>query len=244
MDLWEHGADVTMVQRSETLVVRSETFFSRSKYTQAVADSSVTTADLDLAGASIPYQVMREQMKSVWSQIANDDREYYCRLVDAGFLLTFGEDQAGLEMMYMYRGSGYYIDVGATELVVKGLVKLKSGVTIQRINGRGMVLSDGTEIEADLIVFATGFQSMSTWVSKLISSDMAVKVGECWGLGSGTKYDPGPWEGELRNMWKPTACAGLWFHGGGLTQSRLYSRFLAMQLKARMEKIPISVYGA
>ncbi|GIS67654.1 MAG: hypothetical protein CM1200mP6_07220 [Anaerolineaceae bacterium] len=39
MDLWEHGADVTMVQRSETLVVRSETFFSRSKYTQAVSDS-------------------------------------------------------------------------------------------------------------------------------------------------------------------------------------------------------------
>ena len=242
MNLWEQGADVTMVQRSETLVVRSETFFSRSKYTQAVADSGVTTADLDLAGASIPYQLMREQMRSVWSQIANDDREYYRRLVDAGFLLTFGEDQTGLEMMYMYRGSGYYIDVGATELVVEGLVKLRSGVTIQRIEDRGMVLSDDTKIEADLIVFATGFQSMASWVSKLISSDMAVKVGECWGLGSGTKYDPGPWEGELRNMWKPTACAGLWFHGGGLTQSRLYSRFLAMQLKARMEKISISVY--
>lgn len=243
MDLWEHGADVTMVQRSETLVVRSETFFSRSKYTQAVSDSGVTTADLDLDGASIPYQVMREQMRSVWSQIANDDHEYYRRLVDAGFLLTFGEDQTGLEMMYMYRGSGYYIDVGATELIVKGLVELRSGVTIKRIEDRGMVLNDGTKIEADLIVFATGFQSMSTWVSKLISSDMAVKVGECWGLGSGTKYDPGPWEGELRNMWKPTACAGLWFHGGGLTQSRLYSRFLAMQLKARMEKIPTPVYG-
>ena len=102
MDLWEHGADVTMVQRSETLVVRSETFFSRSKYTQAVSDSGVTTADLDLDGASIPYQVMREQMRSVWSQIANDDHEYYRRLVDAGFLLTFGEDQTGLEMMYMF----------------------------------------------------------------------------------------------------------------------------------------------
>ena len=182
-------------------------------------------------------------MRSVWSEIANDDHEYYRRLVDAGFLLTFGEDQTGLEMMYMYRGSGYYIDVGATELIVKGLVELRSGVTIKRIEDRGMVLNDGTKIEADLIVFATGFQSMSTWVSKLISSDMAVKVGECWGLGSGTKYDPGPWEGELRNMWKPTACTGLWFHGGGLTQSRLYSRFLAMQLKARMEKIPTPVYG-
>jgi putative flavoprotein involved in K+ transport len=243
MDLWEHGADVTMVQRSETLVVRSETFFSHSKYTQAAADSEVTTADLDLMGASIPYQIMREQMRSAWSEIANSDRDYYDSLVDAGFLLTFGEDNTGLEMMYMYRGSGYYIDVGATELLVAGLVKLRSGVTIQYIEGRVMMLSDGTKIEADLIVFATGYQPMSTWVSKLISPEMADKIGECWGLGSDTKYDPGPWEGELRNMWKPTACAGLWFHGGGLTQSRLYSRFLAMQLKARMENIPTPVYS-
>ena len=243
MDLWEHGADVTMVQRSETLVVRSETFFSHSKYTEAIADSGLTTADLDLIGAAIPYQVMREQMKNVWLQIANEDRDYYRSLVNAGFLLTFGEDQTGLEMMYMYRGSGYYIDVGATELIVSGLVKLKSGVTVETVDECGMVLSDGSKIEADLIVFATGYQPMSTWVSKLISPEMAVKVGECWGLGSGTKYDPGPWEGELRNMWKPTACAGLWFHGGGLTQSRLYSRFLAMQLKARMENIPTPVYS-
>jgi putative flavoprotein involved in K+ transport len=54
--------------------------------------------------------------------------------------------------------------------------------------------------------------------------------------------DPGPWEGELRNMWKPTAQAGLWFHGGNLAQSRFYSRYLALQLKGRYEKLPMSVY--
>jgi putative flavoprotein involved in K+ transport len=64
-----------------------------------------------------------------------------------------------------------------------------------------------------------------------------------WGLGSGTTQDPGPWEGELRNMWKPTQQENLWFHGGNLHQSRHYSLFLALQLKARYEGIPTPVYG-
>ena len=45
--------------------------------------------------------------------------------------------------------------------------------------------------------------------------------------------DPGPWTGELRNMWKPTNVDGLWFHGGNLAQCRHYSKFLSLQLAAR-----------
>ena len=194
-------------------------------------------------GASVPYQVIRDQMKSDWVQIAKEDSEYYRRLIDAGFALTFGDDDSGLEMMYMYRGSGYYIDVGATELIVRGAVKLRSGVSVKSILEDGMILSDNSKVDADLIVFATGYRPISSLVSKIISPEVATKVGQCWGLGSGTKYDPGPWEGELRNMWKPTDQDGLWFHGGGLTQSRLYSRFLAIQLKARMENIPTPLYS-
>ena len=55
--------------------------------------------------------------------------------------------------------------------------------------------------------------------------------------------DPGPWEGELRNMWKPTQVPQLWIHGGNLHQSRHYSQFLALQLKARMEGLETPVYG-
>ena len=57
------------------------------------------------------------------------------------------------------------------------------------------------------------------------------------GLGSDTTKDPGPWEGEQRNMWKPTQQDALWMHGGNLHQSRHYSQFLALQIKARMEGI-------
>ena len=105
------------------------------------------------------------------------------------------------------------------------------------------MLSDNTEVEADLVVYATGYGSMNEWAAKLISREVADKVGKCWGLGSDTNKDPGPWERELRNMWKPTQQQALWFHGGNLHQSRHYSLVLALQLKARMEGIPIHVYG-
>jgi cation diffusion facilitator CzcD-associated flavoprotein CzcO len=44
-------------------------------------------------------------------------------------------------------------------------------------------------------------------------------------------------------MWKPTQQPGLWFHGGNLHQSRHYSLYLALQLKARHEGIPTPCTG-
>ena len=112
-------------------------------------------------------------------------------------------------------------------MIIDGRIRLKSSVSWA----------------ADLIVYATGYGSMSEWAAKLISPEVAARVGKVWGLGSGTKNDPGPWEGELRNMWKPTRQPALWFHGGNLMQSRHYSLYLALQLKARMEGIATPVFG-
>ena len=158
-------------------------------------------------------------------------------------MLDFGDDGSGLFMKYLRRGSGYYIDVGASQLIVDGKIKLKSGVTIAEIGEDSLTLSNGETLPADLIVLATGYGSMNGWAAKLISSEIADKVGKCWGLGSDTKKDPGPWEGELRNMWKPTQQSALWFHGGNLHQSRHYSQFLSLQIKSRMENLDTPVYG-
>jgi len=159
----------------------------------------------------------------VYEEMAKRDADLYSRLEKAGFLLDFGEDGSGLFMKYLRRGS----------------VKLKSGVQAERYTENGVAFDDGSELEADLIVLATGYSSMNGWAADLISQEVADTVGKCWGLGSDTKKDPGPWEkdpgpweGELRNMWKPTKQEGLWFHGGNLHQSRHYSQFLALQLKA------------
>src|SRR4029079_11541225 len=101
------------------------------------------------------------------------------------------------------RGSGYYIDVGASDLIGDGSIKLHSGVTIASIQANDVVLTDTKVLPAALIVPATGYGSMNGWAAKLISQEVADRVGKCWGLGSGTTKDPGPWEGELRHMSKP-----------------------------------------
>jgi len=245
-DLWEHGADVTMVQRSSTHIVKSQTLMELALgglYSEDAVKAGMTTEKADFIFASIPYRIMADFHIPVYEQVAERDADFYDRLEKAGFMLDFGEDGSGLFMKYLRRGSGYYIDVGASELVANGEVKLKSGVDVVEIKDHAVVLSDGTELPADLIVYATGYGSMNGWVARVISQDVADKVGKCWGFGSETTKDPGPWEGELRNMWKPTQQEALWFHGGNLHQSRYYSLYLALQLKARLEGIPTPVFG-
>jgi putative flavoprotein involved in K+ transport len=144
-------------------------------------------------------------------------------------------------MKYLRRGSGYYIDTGAADLVADGRVKLAKG-QVDHLTEDSVVLADGTELPASLVVYATGYGSMNGYAADLISREVANKVGKCWGLGSDTTKDPGPWEGEQRNMWKPTQQEALWFHGGNLHQSRYYSLYLALQLKARQAGLPTPVY--
>ena len=245
-DLWENGADVTMVQRSSTHIARSDSLMELALgglYSEEALASGMTTEKADLTFASLPYRIMHQFQIPVYQQIRERDAEFYQRLEKAGFMLDFGDDQSGLFMKYLRRGSGYYIDVGASELVADGSIKLKSGVDVAEIKQHSVVFNDGSELAADLIVYATGYGSMNGWAAKLISQEVADKVGKCWGFGSATTKDPGPWEGELRNMWKPTRQDGLWFHGGNLHQSRHYSLYLALQLKARMEGIATPVYG-
>ena len=244
-DLWEHGADVTMVQRSTTHVARSDSLMDLALgalYSEAAIKAGIDTATADLIFASLPYKALPPLQVPVYEQMKQRDADFYARLEKAGFQLDFGDDGSGLFMKYLRRGSGYYIDVGASELVANGSVKLKNGA-IERVTESGLAMQDGSELDADLIVWATGYSSMNGWVEQLIDKTTADKLGKVWGLGSGTKKDPGPWEGELRNMWKPTQVPNLWMQGGNLHQNRHYSLCVALQLKARLEGIPTPVYG-
>lgn len=242
--LWEHGADVTMVQRSSTHIVKSDTLMDiglGDLYSERALENGVTTEKADLIFASLPYRIMHEFQIPLYDQMRERDKDFYDRMEAAGFDLDWGDDGSGLFMKYLRRGSGYYIDVGAAELVANGDVKLAKG-QVDHLTETSVVLADGTELPADLVVYATGYGSMNGWAADLISQEVADKVGKVWGLGSDTTKDPGPWEGEQRNMWKPTQQENLWFHGGNLHQSRHYSLYLALQLKARHVGIDTPVH--
>ena len=244
--LWEVGADVTMIQRSSTHVAKSDSLMELDLgplYSEKAVAEGIDHNKADLIHASKPYRIMHVGAIETFKKIRERDADFYARLEKAGFMHDWGDDGSGLGMKYMRRGSGYYIDVGASELICDGKIKLKTRVSVKEIKERSVVFSDGSELSADLIVYATGYGSMNGWAAQLISQEVADKVGKVWGLGSNTTKDPGPWEGEQRNMWKPTQQEALWFHGGNLHQSRHYSQFLSLQIKARKEGIAAPVYG-
>ncbi|ANW66172.1 FAD-dependent oxidoreductase [Mycobacterium sp. djl-10] len=243
--LVENGIDTTMVQRSSTHIVRSDSLMEiglGDLYSERALAAGMTTEKADLTFASLPYRIMHEFQIPLYDQMRERDKDFYDRLTAAGFELDWGDDGSGLFMKYLRRGSGYYIDVGACDLVADGTIKLAHG-QVSHLTSDSVVLADGTVLPADVVVYATGYGSMNGWAADLIGQDVADKVGKVWGLGSDTTKDPGPWEGEQRNMWKPTQQENLWFHGGNLHQSRHYSLYLALQLKARYEGIPTPVYG-
>jgi putative flavoprotein involved in K+ transport len=246
--LWEGGADVTMVQRSSTHIVKSDTLMDiglGALYSEQAVENGMTTRKADMIFASLPYRILHEFQIPLYAQMKERDAKFYEDLEKAGFMLDWGDDGSGLFMKYLRRGSGYYIDVGACDLVIDGSIKLKSGpgAAVQELTETGVKFVDGTELPADLVIYATGYGSMNGWAADLISQEVADKVGKVWGLGSATTKDPGPWEGEQRNMWKPTQQEALWFHGGNLHQSRHYSQYLSLQLKARQVGLPTPVYG-
>src|SRR3954466_9084223 len=97
----------------------------------------------------------------VYREIARRDADLYERLARAGFLLDFGDDGSGLFLKDLRRGSGYYIDVGASDLIADGRIKLHSGVNIEEIREDSVVLTDGTVLPAALIVHPPGHGSIA-----------------------------------------------------------------------------------
>ena len=246
-DLWECGAaNVAMVQRSPSTVVRSNTLLDivfGDLYSERALQNGISTEKADLLFASVPFAMLEERMKSAAGEMEKRDAVLHKRLKDAGFLLDNGTDGTGLVMKAFRTGSGYYIDVGCSDLIADKKVELHAGTEPVRYLRNGIELRGGASIQADGVVFATGYHTMQRTISDLISPEVARKVGHCWGYGSGTPGDPEPWEGEMRNLWKPNAQEGLWLHGGNLHLSRFFSKFVALQIKARMEGVPTPVYG-
>lgn len=104
-------------------------------------------------------------------------------LQNAGFELDHGIDGAGLGRAYMCRGGGYYIDVGCSQLIADGKIKVRrSPGGISGFNERGLVLKDGGELESDIVVLATGYDNMRTTVRKTLGDGVADRLSDVWDL--------------------------------------------------------------
>ena len=230
VDLVKHGAQPTLIQRSSTHVVPHSVYVNDILAPLYGPEHNRALADADFLSIATPMRHLEEKGRAIFKKAQQDWHDFYQGLTNTGFALDFAEDGSGIIGKYRRSASGYYIDVGGSQHVIDGKISVMTGRGVKEITPSGITLDDEHHLACDAIIYATGFGSMEEWVSRLIDDKTAHKIGRCWGYGSGYRGDPGPWEGELRNMWKPTRQKGLWFMGGNLAQVRIYSRYLALQL--------------
>ncbi|CAI4214950.1 unnamed protein product [Parascedosporium putredinis] len=226
-DFLEKGYDVTIVQRSTTHVVSSAAITGIGL--QGVySEDAPPVDDADLLIHGLPTAVLKALNVTIAQKEAEFDKELLDGLEKAGFRTDPGPDGAGLIIKYFQRGGGYYIDVGASRLIAEGKIKVKQGQEISEVLPHGLRFADGDELEADEIVFATGYQNMRTQTRLTFGDDIARRVGDVWGFND---------EGEMRTIWQKSGHPGFWFHGGNLALCRYYSALLALQIKALEEGI-------
>jgi cation diffusion facilitator CzcD-associated flavoprotein CzcO len=218
-DLCSSGAEVTLVQRSSTLVVSIEPS-AQLVYTPY---NDGTLEDNDLIATSMPLKLARKSHAMTTEKSRELDKELLEGLARAGFKLDFGEDNTGWQFKYLTRGGGYYFNVGCSDLIVKGEIALKQFADIETFTASGAKMKRGETMAADLVVLATGYKRQEELVRKLFGEAVEERVGTIWGFGE---------EQELRNMYTRTGQPGLWFIAGGLAQCRIGSKHLALQIKA------------
>ncbi|KAL4791748.1 hypothetical protein BDV19DRAFT_381350 [Aspergillus venezuelensis] len=219
----ENGADVTMLQRRGTYVITADKgiFMMHEGLHE---EHGPPTEECDLIAESLPYPVRFALDVHFTKRVYEAEKDIMEGIKKAGFEIDHGIDGAGLGRAYMTRGGGYYIDVGCSQLIADGKVKVRrSPEGIAGFNERGLILKDGGELESDIVVLATGYDNMRTTVRKTLGDKIADRLRDVWDLDG---------EGELNAMWRPSGHPGFWYMGGNLALCRVYSKFLALQIKA------------
>jgi putative flavoprotein involved in K+ transport len=223
-DLHCNGCEATIIQRGSSTVV---SISPAAKLLYGVYDG-IPVDDGDLLVATNTLPVVRLNLQRLMARMVELDRKMIDALIARGFKWDMGDDNAGHQMKIRTRYGGYYLDAGCAELIINGEVGLLHFDQIERFVAGGALLKDGSVKPADLVVLATGFVSQQVLVGKLLGDEVAKKVGPVWGIGP---------DGEMNNMWKRTAQEGLWFVGGSFANCRIYSRYVALQIKAIEEGI-------
>ncbi|HEV8095172.1 MAG TPA: NAD-binding protein, partial [Burkholderiales bacterium] len=219
-DLYSSGAKVTLVQRSPTLIVNIE---PSAQLPYALYDEGPPLEDCDLITMSVPLALAWKTHQIYTERAKKLDQPLLDRLERVGFKLDFGEEGTGWQFKYLTRGGGYYFNVGCSDLVAERKIGLAQFSDIAEFVAEGARMRSGETLAADLIVLATGYKGQEALVRKLFGEEVAKRVGPIWGFGEGQ---------ELRNMFIRSGQPGLWFIAGSFAQCRIYSKYLALQIKA------------
>ena len=226
-DLHEHGADVTMLQRSSTYVITYETYH-KCFSTLFTEDMPYSPDFGDQMAYALPPERSDELNKELTRQAAEADKELLDALVARGFKINFGPGGGGILAAITSGMDSYQIDIGASRLIADGEIKLRQGVEVAAVNGGTVTFTDGSELpDVDLIIFATGYHQFWGHIKPALGS-----VGELFDKVYGRAAD-----GEYANTWRRSAHPGIWFGTGFIRMARFYTTFMALLIKAIEEGI-------
>jgi cation diffusion facilitator CzcD-associated flavoprotein CzcO len=223
LDLHSFGCRTTIVQRGSTTVVSIE---PSAKLNYAMYDEGMPVDDCDLIGSAVTPPLIIEAYRASVKRMTELDRDMIEGLKGIGFKYDIGEDHTGHQMKYRRRGGGYNLDAGSSQLMIDGEIGLLQNDLIDRYCEEGALLKDGSVIPADVIVLGTGYYPQAELIRRTLDAGVAERIGQIWGEDE---------DGELGNMFKRTRQDGAWFIAGSLTQVRVYSKYMALQIKALEE---------
>jgi len=226
-DFEEHGVDVTLYQRSDTYIMSTKEGMPRI-FGDTFWEGAGPTDVADLVNTSMPIFVTKEMHKRLTQDIAHADRVLLDGLKKVGFKFGFGSDNAGLLYNAMTRGGGYYLDVGACQKIIDGKIKLKNDTLIERFTETSIKFKDGSELEADVIIYATGFESAATAIKRVVGDELSAQIQPIWNLNE---------EGEQKGSWRWLGVPNMWYMLGNLAMCRYHSKHLALQIKAIQEGV-------
>ncbi|KAF9490871.1 dimethylaniline monooxygenase [Pleurotus eryngii] len=216
-----HGAaSVTMVQRSSSCVVSAA---SAHVGLDMRFPEGVPTEVADFKNESLPFGMVKKLLSQDEQNVWEDHKDMHEGLRKAGLKLNMGIDGAGLLSLVHQRLGGYWLDVGCSQLIIDGKVKVKQGVEIARLSSDLVHFTDGSTLEADVVILATGYENIRDTMRELFGDEVIDKTGPVYGLDE---------EGESRSSFRRSGHPGLWFAAGDFAYSRFYSKRLALELKA------------
>jgi putative flavoprotein involved in K+ transport len=140
-ELHAHGAEVTMVQRSPTMVVNVD---PAQLYDQSYLGDGPPVEIRDVMNSGLPLPVIKAAHKLITDEVKKLDADLLSRLEQAGFRLEFGEDGTGWPLKFRTRGGGYYFNVGCSELIADRKIRLIQADGIQHFTAKGLALGDGS----------------------------------------------------------------------------------------------------
>ena len=184
-DLWEQGAgSVTMIQRTASMIVSSQSVLEHGLFLFN-EDPQYHHEDADLILTTTPYRILVDGggWKAVTNRMKENDQDLISRVEAAGYKFDYGYKGTGVFAKSATEGGGFYIDVGCAELLARQDVKVRYS-TIERFESDAVVIlhkhnSGGEErVPADVVVYATGFDTMESYVEQICGKEILNQVGK------------------------------------------------------------------